>query len=190
MLSRSVTIALGLLGLSAWSCTAKDEGANLNPGGPVEEPHITRKVVDSGPVFLDMDADIHGKGGSTGLDIPDAGPKPDHAPLADTPADVGGLGAPCEVFAANPCRKGYGCYPSADGSGTCLDEGILPVGSQCDPMGSIDSRCIPGNTCVHGLCTGLCHLGLGDSGCASSLLGSICVALSEMSLVVGYCAWD
>ena len=82
MHARAVSIALGALGMAWLACTAKDN-ATVDPGPPVPMPPTVRGAVDSGRVFLDMDADVYGPGGSTGLDIPDAGPRPDAAPGGD-----------------------------------------------------------------------------------------------------------
>jgi hypothetical protein len=185
MLSRFVAITLGLLGLSVWGCDSKVDSTNLDPGGPVAMPPVNRPVVDSGLVYLDMDADIYG-GGSTGIDIPDAGPRPDVLHFLDAPPDTGGAGAPCDVFAEKPCATGNGCYPKPDGTGICQLKGELSAGSNCEPTGSSpDSRCAPGYICQM-ICTALCHLGSGNAECGTSP-GSTCVGKVGVSTVVGYC---
>jgi hypothetical protein len=177
---------LGALGLAWLACTPKDN-APVDPGPPVQMPPTVRDRVDSGRVVLDMDADVYGPGGSTGLDIPDASPRPDAAPEIDAAVDAGGAGATCDVFAANPCGADYGCYAKFDGTGICQAKGSLPGGSNCDPNSSSpDSRCIPGYVCVVGICTALCHRGLGGTECGDSI-GSTCSPMGT-STIVGYCA--
>jgi hypothetical protein len=177
---------LGALGLACLACTAKDNAA-VDPGPPVVIPPIVRDVVDSGLVILDMDADVHGPGGSTGLGIPDAGPRPDAAPEIDAAVDGGGPGAACDVFAPNACGANYGCYAKFDGTGICQTKGYLPGGSNCEPNASSpDSRCMPGYVCVVGICTALCHRGLGGTECGDSI-GSTCSPMGT-SPTVGYCA--
>jgi hypothetical protein len=158
MLSRFVAIALSLLGLSLGACTTKDDRTTLDPGGPVEIPPVPRDVVDSGLVILNLDADVYGPGGSTGLIIPDAGPRPDLAPVLDAAVDLG-----------------------------CQQAGFLPGGSNCEPTSSSpDSRCTPGYVCVVGFCTALCHLGQASTTECIASIGNTCKGFGT-SDVVGYC---
>ena len=185
MLSRAIAIAV--LALSLGACSAKDE-TPADPGAPVDITPTTRDVVDAGLVILAMDADVYGPGGSTGLDIPDAAPRPDGALVLDAATDLGGAGAPCDVFAAKPCADGYGCYPKSDGSGICQLAGYLPSGSNCDPTeSSPDSRCTPGYVCAVGFCTAICHANQTISPECGDSISTTCVRLGTSSLV-GYCA--
>lgn len=189
MLSRIVAIALMLL-VPCAVCTKKEDSGNLDPGGPVVIPPVNRDVVDAGPVILDMDADVYGPGGNPGINIPDAGPRPDLARGVDASVDAGGVGAVCDVFAAKPCAIGLGCYPKTDGTGTCQQAGGLFGGSNCDPSSSSpDSRCSPGYVCVVGICTALCHFNQVTTGECTASIGITCVRFGT-STTVGYCVSD
>jgi hypothetical protein len=189
MLSRFVAIALMLL--VPWAaCTKKEDSGTPDPGGPVAIPPISRDVVDAGLVILNLDADVYGPGGSPGIDIPDAGPRPDLARALDASVDAGGMGAACDVFALRSCATGLGCYPKTDGTGTCQQAGYLPGGSNCEPNSSSpDSRCAPGYFCVVGICTALCHFNQATTGECSASIGISCVRFGT-STTVGYCASD
>lgn len=187
MLSRFVAIALMLLVPFA-ACTKKEDSGNLDPGGPVVIPPVNRDVVDAGLVILDMDADVYGPGGNPGVNIPDAAPRPDLARGVDASVDAGGVGAVCDVFAAKPCATGLGCYPKADGTGTCqtISSFSLPGGSNCDPSSSSpDSRCAPGYICETMLCRALCHLNPAQA-TTTECIASTCLKFG-ISNVVGYC---
>jgi hypothetical protein len=188
MLSRAIAITLGLLALSSWGCDRKDDSSNIDPGPPVDKPKVTRDVVDSGLVYLDMDADIYG-GGGTGIDIPDAGPRPDVLHFLDAPPDTGGAGTLCDVFATKPCATDYGCYPKADGTATCQTAGSLSGGSRCVPTDTTrDTRCIPGYICEDYICTGLCQMGEASTKACADSIGTTCLHLGGADSVVGYCA--
>jgi hypothetical protein len=190
MLARFAAVALGLLGLGLWACSAKDDsGDGTDPGVPVDVPSVTRGVADAGLIIFDMDADVYSSGGGTGVHVPDARLRLDLALTGDT-ASLGGAGAVCDVFATNPCdpKLGLGCYAKSDGSGTCQQAGSLPGGSTCDPS-SPDSRCTPGYVCSSGLCTALCHYGQASATECSDSIGSTCLRLGT-STTVGYCATD
>ena len=184
MFSRFVTIAL--LGLALSACTAKNDSTTGDPGGPVDIQPVNRDVVDAGLIILDPDADVYGSGGSTGLKTPDAGPHQDLAPVVDASVDLGGMGAACDVFVAKSCASGLGCYPKADGTGTCQQAGSLPGGSNCDPSSSSpDSKCTPGYVCEDMICRALCHL---DPGTTTDCIASRCVRFGTPGVsVVGYC---
>jgi hypothetical protein len=194
MFSRFVTIAL--LGLALSACKAKDDSTTGDPGGPVDIQPTNRDVVDAGLIVFDLDADVFGRGGSTGVSIPDAGPHRDLAQVVDAAVDLGGMGAVCDVFVAKSCASDptndLGCYPKPDGTGTCQQAGSLFGGSNCDPSSSSrDSKCVPGYVCVVGFCTALCHLGRGSATECHDSIGSTCVHLgSSDNTTVGYCASD
>lgn len=193
MFSRFVAIALMLL-VPCAACTKKEDNTTLDPGGPVVIPPVNRDVVDAGLVILDMDADVYGPGGSPGINIPDAGPRPDLARGVDASVDSGGVGAVCDVFAAKPCGTGLGCYPKADGTGTCKEAGFLFGGSSCEPTeSSVNSRCMPGYTCVSTpskgipVCAALCHLGAVSTRTCADSVGTTCVRLGVLDSTIGFC---
>ena len=169
------------------ACVVNDNKTFPAAPPPAETTPPTRFLVDSGVVTLTGNGGgtIPGIGGA-GATTPDAREVPDSGPDV-APPDLGGIGAPCDVF-AQACGTGYGCYPRQDGTAICDQAGFLFGGSRC--IGdSPDSRCIPGMTCANNVCTGLCHLNQASiSECADSP-GSTCVRLGT-STTVGVCTPD
>jgi hypothetical protein len=190
MRSRLIAITLGTLGLCLGACASKDDNQPLDPGVTVDMPPVTRGVVDAGLVVLDMDADVYGPGGGAGLNIPDAGLRPDGTSASDAAVDLGGAGAACELLATNTCATGDGCYPKSGGGGSCQQAGFLPGGSKCD-QSSPDSRCILGYNCVNWICTGLCHVdGPNIATECKDSMGSTCVPIKDAAgdpTEIGYC---
>jgi hypothetical protein len=168
------------------ACAVHDDTNFSNPPPPTDTvPPVRTVVFDSGVVTLLDDAGGGPSGiGGGGEFTPDAAEEPDVAPGITLP-DSGGPGSSCDLFAAtNPCDSGNGCYPNADGTGTCepqLTWGQTAPGGYCGTGGG---ACGPQLTCsdVSTLCTNLCHLG----GQAGECIGTVCTSFKGSS-TLGYC---
>ncbi len=168
------------------ACAVHDNTNFPSPPQPTDTTPPTRSVVfDSGVVTLSDDAGGGPPGiGSTGQFTPDAAEEPDVAPEPTLP-DSGGPGAYCDLFAAtNPCDSEDGCYPNAEGTGTCEPRATWGQLAQYTYCGGGTGTCGPQLACSDAslLCTNLCHL----AGQAGECIATTCTPLRGSS-TVGYC---
>ena len=183
-------MAIGLAGGSVLllACVVHDDTNSAAPPEPVpaDTTPPTRFAVDSGLVTLvgDGTEGIPG-GGVAGGGASDAGTLPDSGAEV-APPDVAGIGSACDVFVTNSCGTLNGCYPNANGTGTCLRAGTLPATARCTGE-SLTPQCAPGLTCSPGfLCEPLCHLVQPVTGCEGSIT-PLCQKLGS-SNTVGFCS--
>jgi hypothetical protein len=181
----TVIAGLVLASASGAACVAHDNTNFPTPPPPGDAASPARIVVDSGLViFSEDDGGANPDIGGVGEITPDARALPDSSPDVATP-DLAGLGSSCDVF-AQKCGAGQGCYPSADGTGTCLPAGQLLVPAQCTGSSSTP-LCQPGLTCdptFH--CATLCHMDQPVTGCEGSIT-PLCQKLGT-SNKVGFCS--
>jgi hypothetical protein len=186
----AVAFAGSVLCSALLACVVHDDTKFPNLPQPGDTNSPTRIVVDSGLViFSEDDGGGVSIGGGAGEITPDAAVLPDSSPdLAGTDlakAEVGGTGSSCDVFAQN-CTAGNGCYPNANGNGTCLPAGQLLAPTQCTGSSSTP-LCQPGLTCDPTLhCATLCHMDQPITGCEGSVT-PLCQKLGT-SNKVGFCS--
>jgi len=182
----AVVFAVGAACALPITCSVHDKTSYEPPPAPVDTTPPTRFAVDSGVVTLVGDTTettpgIGDAGGSDGTGIipgvADAGGGtsdggyPQDSGTYVPPPRPGEPGWPCDVFFQG-CGS-LGCYPDANGLGTCQVAGKLFGDARCDPMGGLpETKCLPPMICLNSQCTPLCHYYVGWQPMYSQLDGT------------------